>query len=98
VMAIIDAGGLLAMRHAHALGDIDKQWPAIVDQLKNNTAEQGHADLLPMVDVLYKPEFHAGMMLAGMGIATVLLLVLTTTGGAFAGFLRGRARTAGTAQ
>jgi hypothetical protein len=38
----------------------------------------------------YSPEFRAGMMLAGFGMVSGFLLVLSTVGGAVGGFLRMR--------
>jgi len=42
------------------------------------------------VQFLYSPEVRAGIMLAGFGMMSGVVLVLSTVGGALGGFMRTR--------
>jgi hypothetical protein len=83
---------MLAMRRANTMGDFDARMNAMVDQVHAQAAAQPGAPGLPFAQALTLPEFRAGMVLVGMAAMTLLLMVLTTAGGAFAGYLRSRPR------
>ncbi len=86
---------LVARFVTHTMGDADKQMTMLLDQFRTQTeAQPGGAP--PAVQAflhnLALPEFRAGFMLLGVAMMTCLLLAITTTGGAFAGFVRSRSR------
>lgn len=76
----------------HAMADFDKQWDITLQQVQQRMGAQSGADVAALIKMYSVPEFRAGMMLASAAFVLVLLLVITTMGGAFAGFARSRAR------
>ena len=85
---------LVARFGTHAMGAADKQMATVLDQFRAQTeSQQGVPDsLLAFIHNLAVPEFRAGFMLLGVAMMSAILLTITTVGGAFAGFIRSRAR------
>lgn len=85
---------LIARFGTHGMGAADKQMTLVLDQFRVQAEAQ--QDTPPMLFAflhnLSVPEFRAGFMLLGVAMMTVFLLVVTTAGGAFAGFVRSRVR------
>jgi hypothetical protein len=92
-LSIINTSDLLVRRFVtHSMGDFDGQWIMLMKQMQDALAAQpGNAAVgLGLVRAFQIPEFRAGFLLAGMAIASAILVVVTTAGGAFAGFVRSR--------
>lgn len=89
-LSIVNTIVLAVDRRRHALGDFDSRIAQIFDQLRAQLATQPGGDVTGLSQKLVQPEFRAGYMLSVIAIAMVLMLALTTAGGAFAGFLRSR--------
>ena len=53
-------------------------------------AQHGATDAAPLLNLLSVPEFRAGLLLTSITLFLCGYLLLTTAGGAFAGFLRQR--------
>ena len=91
--------GLVARYGLHATGSFDAQ---IVEQIQQSTKtlqqqamQQQSAPIPPgWLEFMRTNEFRAGMMLAVFAFFSGILLVFSTLGGAFAGFLRTRRRLA----
>jgi hypothetical protein len=93
VLSVFNTAKLLVARYGiHAMGEVDKQMNANLDQLKAQALAQPGTPVLPWIDALNIPEFRAGFLLMGVALLTAILLVVTTAGGAFAGFARSRPR------
>ena len=93
VLSVFDTAKLLIARYGiHAMGEVDSQMNANLDQLKTQALAQPGTPMLPWVNVLNIPEFRAGFLLLGVALLIAMLLVVTTAGGAFAGFARSRPR------
>lgn len=82
-------GGLVARYGLHSMAAFDAQLTALL-----HTQFEKAASITPqppeMQRFWYSPEFRAGMMLAGFGMVSGVLLVLSTVGGALGGFMRMR--------
>src|SRR6185437_3628966 len=83
------AGGLVARYLLHNMAGFDAQ---LTQQLHMQVdhALATNPEAKSMQGYLYSPEFRAGMMLAGFGLISGILLVLSTIGGAVGGLLRTR--------
>jgi hypothetical protein len=93
-LSVINTVALLIARYSiHAMSDVDKQVTMNLDQFKAQVLAQPGAPLLSWVNALSIPEFRAGFLLMGMAVTVFLFLIITTTGGAFAGYVRSRPRT-----
>lgn len=83
------AGGLVARYGLHSMGEFDAQLAQTVhDSFEKASAiapQPPNAKLF-----WYSPEARAGMMLAGFGMMSGFLLILSTVGGAVGGFMRMR--------
>ncbi len=79
--------GLIARYALHSMGSFDTQI-----SLQVQTAIQKSTTPIPteMLGFIKSPEFRAGIMLAGFGMFSAILLVLSILGGAFAGLVRMR--------
>lgn len=94
VQTVANTFELLALRfgtHGPGAGELDSilnNWFA-QQQALANAAQSGTQFFARAQSV---PEFRAGVVLALIGAGTVILLVITTAGGAFAGFVRSRVR------
>jgi len=94
-LSILNTGDLLVRRFVtHSMGDFDGQWIMLMKQMQDAMAAQpGNAAVgMSMIRAFQIPEFRAGFLLAGMALASTILVVITTAGGAFAGFVRSRQR------
>jgi hypothetical protein len=82
-------GGLVARYGLHSLAGFDAQ----LSELLHVQFEKAVA-ITPqppeMQRFWFSPEFRAGMMLAGFGMVSGVLLVMSTVGGAVGGFMRTR--------
>jgi len=89
-LGIALAGAGLVRRFVlHSMGNFDAQWATDVQ----NVIRQSASQLPPEgVKLMYSPEFHAGVMLAGFGFVAACLLLYSALFGAFAGLLRMRRR------
>ena len=76
----------------NAMGTFDKQLDMVFAQAQERVAMQSPGDVAALMKIYSLPEFRAGIMLASAAFGIVLLLAITTVGGAFAGFARSRAR------
>lgn len=83
------AGGLIARYLLHNMASFDAQ---LTQQLhvQIQHALTTNPEAKSVQGYLYSPEFRAGMMLAGFGLISCILLVLSTLGGAVGGLLRTR--------
>jgi hypothetical protein len=81
--------GLIARYALHSMGAFDAE---LTQQLRTQIehAEASNPASPELLRYFYTPEFRAGMMLTGVGMVAVLLLLLSTLGGAFGGLLRTR--------
>lgn len=82
--------GVVARFGLHNMARFDADMTQAFDAVKRSSASSATpppADLLRFFDL---PEFHASMMLAGVGMVAVFLVLLSTLGGAMAGLLRTR--------
>ena len=90
-LSVVTTAMLLVARFGiHTMGEFDKQWTASLDQLQTRMVAQYGNDVLPLMKMYSLPEFRAGMILGSIAFGVVLLLAITTAGGAFAGFARSR--------
>jgi hypothetical protein len=76
----------------HAAATLDTQITAVFAQEQVMLKAQLGADAAPALRLISIPEFRAGLVLCGFGVFASMYLAFTTTAGAFAGFLRSRAR------
>jgi len=82
-------GGLVARYGLHSMAGMDAE----LTQMLHAQFEKAAATIPEPQEVRrfwYSPEFRAGMMLAGFGMLSGFLLVLSTVGGAVGGFMRMR--------
>ena len=82
-------GGLVARYGLHSMAAFDGQ---LTELLHTQFEKAGAISPQPpeMQRFWYSPEFRAGMMLAGFGMVSGVLLLLSTVGGALGGFMRMR--------
>ena len=87
-LGIAMAGEGLVERYVlHTMGSFDAEMAArTADAIRNSRTPVPSE----MTGFLASPEFRAGMMVAGFAFLSIVLLVLSILGGAFAGFLRTR--------
>jgi len=76
--------------------DMATKWPDQVNRLIAQAAQANPSNPIPpsLVPLMLSPEFRAAMGLFGFGVLCVMLLAVSTLGGAFAGLMRTRARIA----
>ncbi len=93
-MATVNTATLLVLRYRlHAMSDTDQAMTANIAQMRAQIAAQPDARLVSLFNSISStPEFRAGLLLVSLAMLTAILLALTTAGGAFAGFIRSRAR------
>jgi hypothetical protein len=95
VMSTVNTVELLVRRfamHGRGMVEFDQQWNDLFAKQKDVLMTQLGSSATPFAQALGLPEFRAGFLLAGMAMACAILLVITTAGGAFAGFARSRSR------
>ena len=83
------AGGLIARYALHNMAGFDAQLTQQL-HLQIDHALAANPEAKSVQGYLYSPEFRAGMMLAGFGMISGILVVLSTVGGAVGGLLRTR--------
>ncbi len=92
-LTIATAAQMLVLRYGLHRGE---EFTASMDAVLAHSKAQVVAQSGPAAALFFNqfaiPEFRAGFFLAGLGLVTTMLLVLSTAGGAFAGFMRSRAR------
>ena len=96
VVTVSNTIQLLVLRfgtHGHGMSEVDGTWDAVLVQ-QQAAAAATHADSLAQFFTRAQtvPEFRAGFILSSFAFATAVLLMITTAGGAFAGFVRSRVR------
>jgi hypothetical protein len=79
--------GLVARFALHSMTGFDLQMTQQVQKAIQQSSTPVPADMLGFVK---SPEFRAGIMLTGFAMVSLILLALSTLGGAFAGLLRMR--------
>jgi hypothetical protein len=89
---VFTVAALLQRLQTHNLDGFDKQWSMALDQMQARMAGQPSADVAAVTQMFALPEFRAGVVLSSIGFGIVILLAVTTAGGAFAGFVRSRPR------
>jgi hypothetical protein len=89
-LMLVQTAGLLALRlGTHGPNEFDAMITRTVLQTKAQMVAQAGPDAALIMDkMLTVPEFRVGLFLTGMGMAVVMLLVLSTLSGALAGYLR----------
>ncbi len=91
VFTVIFTAMALVERFAiKGMGEFDKQWVLMLDQLQTRMVAQSGPDALPLIRAFALPEFRAGFVLCFIAFGIAILLMITTAGGAFAGFARSR--------
>ena len=89
------AAQMLVLRFGlHRGSEFETSMDGIIAQAKAQALAQSGPAAAAMFNQLNIPEFRAGFFLAGLAMVTLVLLLLSTAGGAFAGFMRGKARLA----
>ena len=90
-MTVATAAQMLALRFAlHKGGEFDDSVNTKLAQIKAQVLAQSGAEAAARLSQFSVPEFRVGLFLAGLAMLTVLLLVLSTAGGAFSGYMRSR--------
>ena len=86
------AGAGLVRRYGlHSMGNFDAQMAEQIQTLQKTIQQQPVTPATAgMVKFVNSPEMRAGLMLTTFAMATAVLVVLSTLGGAFAGLLRAR--------
>jgi hypothetical protein len=96
VITVSNTIQLLVLRfgtHGRGMTDMDAMWNGIFAQEQTAFATaQFDAGVRFFQRVQAVPEFRAGFILASFAFGTAFLVVITTAGGAFAGFVRSRVR------
>jgi hypothetical protein len=95
VLTVFKAFEFLALRfgtHSTGVNEADKMWNGIFSQMQVTWTAQLGAAADPMIHALDVPEFRVGIILGSMAFVIAILVVVTTAGGAFAGFVRSRIR------
>ena len=91
-MAIITTAQMLLQRYGlHGMAAFEANMNSVISDAKGQAtgpSAQAAADFFNLI--LTVPEFRAGFVLTGLAMIMVILLVLSTAGGAFAGFVRSK--------
>ena len=91
-MTVSTAAQMLALRFAlHKGNEFDDTISAKLAQIKAQVLAQSGAEAAARLNQFNIPEFRVGLFLAGLAMLTAALLVLSTAGGAFSGYMRSRA-------
>lgn len=92
VLVTLDAIQMLAGRYAaHRLGEPPQDVVGLmIKQLHDQAAAQPDPMLTSFINSLNVPEFRAGFLLLSLGMLVFFLMVTTTAGGAFAGYVRSK--------
>lgn len=81
------AWGVISRYLLHSMGSFDAQ---MTDMVKHSLQQIPPDKARPILGFVQSPEFRGGVVAAGFGLTSAMLLVLSTVGGAFAGLLRMR--------
>ena len=76
----------------HSLASLDVQLATLYAQMHTRLLEQTGPASAPAIAMLAVPEFRMGLLLAGLSMLFLLYFAFSATAGAFAGYLRSRAR------
>ncbi len=90
VAATLVSAGLIARFGLHAMGSFDTAIAQLLTQVKQTAAGSANPappEVLKLYDIR---EFQAGLMLASLATTAVILLIVSTFGGAVGGLLRTR--------
>ena len=79
--------GVISRYGLHSMGSFDAQ---MTDMVKHSLAQMPADRAALVTGLVQSPEFRGGVVAAGFGLTSAMLLVLSTLGGAFAGLLRMR--------
>jgi cellobiose-specific phosphotransferase system component IIC len=75
----------------HGMSEMEANMNSVMLEAKTRAVAQSGQAAASIFDLfLTAPEFRAGFFLAGLAMVTAVLIVLSTAGGAFAGFIRSR--------
>ncbi|SNS27116.1 hypothetical protein SAMN05421770_101280 [Granulicella rosea] len=90
----IAIAGVVSRYALHGMGEFDATLRTLLQTLIHQTQAQSQGQPMPdeIVRYMFSPEFRAAWMLTVMTTLGVGVLVMSTLGGAFAGFLRTRPR------
>jgi len=94
VLTVAYAIELLALRfgtHGRGMAEFDSMLTSTFAQ-QQTAADAAQLGTQFFARAQNVPEFRVGLLLLSMGVAIAMLLAITTAGGAFAGFVRSRAR------
>jgi len=92
-ITIATAAQMLVLRFGlHKGNEFQANMDTVLNQAKTQAIAQSGQAAAAFFNQLSVPEFRAGFFLAGLGLLTAILLILSTAGGAFSGFMRSRAR------
>ena len=91
-MAVITTTQMLILRYGlHRMAEFEANVNSIMLEAKARAIEQSGQASAGFFDlILTVPEFRAGFILMSLAAVVAMLLVLSTAGGAFAGFVRSR--------
>jgi predicted RNA-binding Zn-ribbon protein involved in translation (DUF1610 family) len=91
-MTVITTAQMLLLRYGiHGMDEFEANMNSIMLEARARATEQSGQAAANFFNLfLTVPEFRAGFFLAGLATVIVMLLVLSTAGGAFAGFVRSR--------
>ena len=79
--------GVVSRYALHSMGSFDAQ---MTDMVKHSLAQMPPDKAGSITGFVQSPEFRGGVVAAGFGLTSAMLLLLSTIGGAFAGLLRMR--------
>ncbi len=88
------AAGLVARYGLHTMGAFDAQITGQILAMQKQLQQSPTPATPETIQFLNSPEFRGGMTLGGYAMLSAFLLALSTVGGAFAGLLRMRRKTA----
>jgi hypothetical protein len=79
--------GVISRYVLHSMGSFDTQ---MTEMVKHSLQQIPPDKVGSIIGLVQSPEFRGGIVTTGFGLTSVMLLVLSTIGGAFAGLLRMR--------
>jgi hypothetical protein len=91
-LMLITALQMLVLRFGiHGMAEMEANMNSVMLEAKTRAVAQSGQAAASIFDLfLTAPEFRAGFFLAGLAMVAAILMVLSTAGGAFAGFVRSR--------
>ncbi len=89
----LNTAGIVLQRFVfHSSSEIDTQLATLFTQMRTTITAEPSPAAKAALDILNVPEFRAGLLLGFIAICLFLYLLFSATAGAFAGYLRSRAR------